>query len=108
MQVDEGYGVEEYGDEAWDDAIEDDEDICLKEAKQRQDEKQKLEQLRSEITIDFRPQNYEVGSIPQVCGDMTEFIPVNMQSLGDGNFNLTVKIAKGFKYRFWFVYKGQT
>ena len=36
IQVDQGYGQEEeYGDEDWDAAIEDEEDICMKEAQEK-------------------------------------------------------------------------
>ena len=42
---------------------------------------------------------------------MTEWIPVNMHPWSGeenkGHFNFHCKVAKGFKYRFWFVYKGK-
>jgi hypothetical protein len=30
------------------------------------------------LSIDFVPENFEYGTLPQICGDMTEWIPVNM------------------------------
>jgi hypothetical protein len=50
----------------------------MKEAQEKQQELQKLDEMRTDVIIDFRPQNFEVGSIPQLCGDMTEGIAVNM------------------------------
>jgi hypothetical protein len=60
------------------------------------------------LSIDYVPENFEHGTLPQICGDMTEWIPVNMNPWSGlenkGHFNFHCKVAKGFKYRFWFLY----
>ena len=79
----------------------------MREAKEKQEQKQRLDLMQAEVKIDFRPQKYKPGEIAQLCGEMTEGIPVNMQPVGDQRFQLKVRLARGFKYRFWFLYAGQ-
>lgn len=64
--------------------------------------------MRCEICIDFQPQEYEPGVIPQICGDMTEWLPLNMHPTKPSVFEFRCKVAKGYKYRFWFLYQGKT
>lgn len=64
--------------EDWNDYIEDEGDAIIKKVIAQQKENDKLEKLRQEITIEFRPTTALENMIPQICGDMTEWIPVNM------------------------------
>jgi hypothetical protein len=70
---------DEYGDEEdWENAIEGEDDEIIREAIERNKEQQRLENFREDITIDFSPIEYDNNLIPQIAGDMTEWIPVNM------------------------------
>lgn len=61
------------------------------------------------INILFEPPNYIVETLPQICGDMTEWVPVNMHPMDgmEGMFTFSCEVAKGFKFRFWFVYRDE-
>lgn len=82
----------------------------MKDARQKQEAQLKVDEMRTEICLDFQPQVHVPGCIAQICGDMTDWVPYNMHphATAPGVFEFRCKVAKGFKYRFWFVYQGKT
>ena len=57
----------------------------MRKAIEQNRENQRLENLLEEITIEFTPIEYDNDLIPQIAGDMTEWIPVNMHPVNNGN-----------------------
>lgn len=57
--------------------------------------------------VTFNPPNFIEDTIPQIVGDMTGYMPINMNPVDgeEGRFTFNFKkLLKGWKYRFWFIY----
>ena len=58
-----------------------------------------------EVEIKFKiPGNLE-NIVPQICGELTEFIPTNMTPYPEsyGLFFVKAPLRKGFVHRYWFI-----
>ena len=111
--VEEEQHNDEGSDEGWGDDCEVEEDDEIFQQAYEQQKQQKENKSQSiKLTLEFTPQMYEDGTLPQIQGDMSEWIPINMQpspyydAKKNPHFEIQCQLTKGYKHRFWFLYKG--
>lgn len=75
-EEEEGWGDQEYGDDAWNEAAYGDEDDeIVQEAMQFAKKENTLKNLLEEVRIEFKPPVSRPGQIAQVAGDFTDWVP---------------------------------
>ena len=102
---------------AWDDAYDDEDDVdpAVREAQRQAAIEEKLKKKVKEVVIEYRPPNYQKGTICQIVGDFTDWTPVNLNmypveeqnidATKEGLFFITRWMIKGYRYRFHYVYR---
>jgi hypothetical protein len=76
--------------DAWDEALyggEQDDDDLMCGGDESLKQQLKLMKLKRTVSIKFSPPGYQPGTLPQICGDLTEWIPFNMKPVVSGAEN---------------------